>query len=159
MVIFDEKGHVYPYEVFEIELAEFREIFVDQMQNRDYRNEQFVKYLEFVEEIKRTLKIPFFQWIDGSFTTRKPFPGDVDVVSFINYDHFIRHGRFFNHLGMHSQELYGVDAHFGTTAPWRHRFYQTAVNDEQYWRDVFGFSRPDENLVRHPKGIIKIKIQ
>lgn len=137
-------------------MAEFQRVFVEGLENRAYRAEQFAKYLQFVEAIKAKLKVPFSQWIDGSFTTRKLFPGDVDVVNFIDYDHFVRNGPFFNHLAMHAQEFYGVDAHFGTTAPRRHGFYERTLTDEQYWKDVFGFSRPDENLERHPKGIIKI---
>ncbi len=159
MITFDEKGHVYPYEVIEFTLEEFERIFVEGLEDKSHRRNLFSKYLQFNDDLKKALNIPYFQWINGSFTTQKLFPGDVDIVSFIDYDYFIRNGRFFNHLAQNSQELYKVDAHFGTTASWRHRFYERTTNDDKYWRDVYGFSRRDENLVRHPKGIIKIKFQ
>ena len=100
----------------------------------------------------------FFQWIDGSFATQKPIPGDIDVVSFIDYDQIAKNARAVYHFTENAKRLYEVDAHFAPTVSRKHRFHQRAMTDEIYWKNIFGFSREDKNSQRHPKGIIKIKI-
>lgn len=84
MITFDEKGHIHPYEIIEITLEEFETAFVQQMEEAAHRKAIFDGYLNFVSDLKTALRIPFFQWLNGSFTTQKPFPGDIDVVCFID---------------------------------------------------------------------------
>jgi len=103
------------------------------------------------------LSTSFFQWVNGSFTTNKPFPGDIDVVSFIEYDRFVSKLSQIEHFHSVAKNLYNTDAHFATVCKWNHRFHNRSEQDHAYWKDVFGFSRPDENGVRHPKGILKIQ--
>ena len=158
MLKFDKNGYIYPYDIIELTLEEFEFYFVNELEDNAYRKDLFAAYLRFNEVIKKEIRVPYCQWIDGSFTTQKPFPGDIDVVCFINYDTFIKNGRFFNRLAQQAKELFNVDAHFGTTASWRHRFYKRTLVDEEYWKEVFGSSRPDENLKKHLKGIIKINL-
>ncbi len=139
-------------------LEEFRQVFVVELEDHDRRNILLSKYLQFVNDLKKVFPNPFFQWIDGSFTTQKPFPGDIDVVSFIDYDQIAKNAIAVLRFKNKAKLLYEVDAHFAPTASWRHRFYERAVNDENYWKSLFGFSRENELFERYPKGIIKIKI-
>jgi hypothetical protein len=157
MVTFDEKGHLYPYEVIEMTMIEFEQEFVGNSDDKAHRKRLFINYLRFIEDFRAAFGGRFFQWINGSFTTTKLLPGDIDLVSFIDYDHFVKNAAVFNHFAMKGKELYNVDAHFATTASWRHRYYQKCQDDERYWKNIFGFSRRDENLERHPKGIVKLK--
>ncbi|MEK7257071.1 MAG: hypothetical protein AAB316_20115 [Bacteroidota bacterium] len=157
MLTFDEKGNLHPYEVIEMDLTAFERFFVENMEDREHRRRLFSKYLRFMEEYKSALGLSFFQWVNGSFTTTKPYPGDIDVVSFIDYDQFVRKLGILDRFYELGKKNYNVDAHFASTCKWNHRFHDRAVQDEAYWKNVFGFSRPDENEVRHPKGIIKIK--
>lgn len=157
MVNFDEVGNVFPYEIIEMTLPEFEEAFVKNLPDKARRRILFDNYLRFLEDLKVEFPGSFFQWIDGSFTTTKEFPGDIDVVSFIDYDRFIKKPGVINHFSMFGKEEYNVDAHFAVSASWRHRFYKRSQDDLAYWLDVFGSSREDENFNRHPKGIIKIE--
>ena len=157
MLTFDDKGHLRPYEVTEISLESFERIFIEGMENRDHRQIIFSGYLRFVEDLKSALGISFFQWVNGSFTTTKPFPGDIDVVSFIDYDHFVSNLSLIDHFHSVSKNRYNTDAHFATVCKWNHRFHSRAEQDQAYWKNVFGFSRPDENGVKHPKGILSIQ--
>jgi hypothetical protein len=68
-------------------------------------------------------------------------------VCFIDYDHFIKKPGVINDFALNGKKQYQVDAHFAPTASWRHRFYQKTQKAESYWKDIFGFSRPDENLM------------
>ncbi|MBK8567524.1 MAG: hypothetical protein IPN76_30465 [Saprospiraceae bacterium] len=144
MITFDERGYVYPYEVIEITLEEFRRTFVEDLENQDYRAKLFAKYLQFNNDLKKAVGIPYFQWMDGSFTTKKPFPGDIDVVTFIDYDHLVKNARIIHHFSENSQKLYNVDAHFAVTCAWKHRYHERALKDELQWKKIFGFSRADD---------------
>lgn len=157
MITFDEKGHVYPYEVIEMTLEEFEREFVENMEESGHRRTLLINYLRFIREFRAALGVPFFQWVNGSFTTKKLFPDDIDVVSFIEYDQFARKLAVLERFYSIGKSNYATDLHFAATCKWNHRYYQRAVSDEEYWKDIFGFSKPDENEVRFPKGIIKIK--
>lgn len=157
MIRFDDKGHIYPYEVVEIELKELERVFVDNMEDVEHRKSLFHNYLRFVEDFRSALGKPFIQWVNGSFTTTKLLPGDIDVVNFIEYDQFARNLVLLDRFHSIGKSSYGVDVHFATTCKWNHRFYQRAISDEAYWKDIFGFSKPDETEFRYPKGIVKIK--
>ena len=157
MITFDEKGHIYPYGVIEMTMAEFEQEFVENMEDRTHRKHLFSNYLRFMEDFRAALGIPFFQWVNGSFTTTKMLPGDIDVVSFIEYDQFARKLAILDKFHSIGKSSYSTDAHFAATCKWNHRFHQRAVSDEAYWKDIFGFTKPDESEARYPKGIIKIK--
>lgn len=157
MIIFDEKGHVYPYEVIEMTLTVFEQEFVTNMEDRAHRKHLFSNYLRFIEDFRSALGISFFQWVNGSFTTTKQLPGDIDVVNFIEYDQFAGKLAIIDMFHSIGKSSYSTDVHFAATCKWNHRFHHRAVSDEAYWKDIFGFSKPDESEARYPKGIIKIK--
>ena len=50
------------------------------MEDQAHRKRIFDGYLQFIDNLKTALNIPFFQWINGSFTTQKQFPGDKNMV-------------------------------------------------------------------------------
>ena len=77
------------------------------------------------------------------------------MVSFIEYDQFARKLAILEKFHLIGKSSYGTDAHFAATCKWNHRFHQRAVSDEAYWKDIFGFSKPDESDVHYAKGIIK----
>jgi hypothetical protein len=83
MLTFDEIGHVYPYQIIEMTLAEFEQEFVENMEDRAHRKHLFFNYLRFIEDFRSAFGGSFFQWVNGSFTTTKLLPGDIDVVSFM----------------------------------------------------------------------------
>ena len=88
MILFDERGHVFPYEVIEMTLEQFEQVFVEGLEDVAHRRRLFSRYLQFVNELKKVFPSQFFQWVGGSFATKKPFPGDIDVVTFIDYRNY-----------------------------------------------------------------------
>ncbi len=157
MITFDEKGYVHPYEVIEMTLEEFEQTFVESMEDSGHRKQLFTNYLRLMQDFRAALGIPFFQWVNGSFTTKKLYPGDIDVVSFIEYDQFARKLAVLDRFYSIGKSSYDTDLHFAATCKWNHRYHERAVSDEAYWKDIFGYSKPDDNGLRYPKGIIKIK--
>jgi hypothetical protein len=79
------------------------------------------------------------QWLDGSFVTDKPKPGDADVVTII--DSLIFDGLTDArqtlvrkmHQGPTSKELWGVDAYLLVRYPEGHADHDTWVRGEAEW--------------------------
>ena len=79
MLNFDENGYIVPGEPVIVDYKTFvREFVVN-----DYRADIFSEYKGMLQELSELLVEGFSQWINGSFTTRKPRPNDIDVVTFI----------------------------------------------------------------------------
>jgi hypothetical protein len=86
MLQFDEKGHLIPYDIIELTLAEFEVFFVEGLEDRAHRRGLFDNYLRYLEALKAVVEAPFYQWVDGSFVTLKSSPKDIDVLTFIEYE-------------------------------------------------------------------------
>ena len=97
------------------------------------------------------MEIKFELWLDGSFTTNKPNPEDIDVVLFAEKEdvdelHFIFQEMLLD-IVTHRQSTkdnYGCDVYF------------SLKNDNEareFWRNWFGFDRHGA-----PKGIAKIEL-
>lgn len=159
MLDFDELGHLLPYQISELTLSEFEAFFVKGLSDQNHRRGLFEQYLVFVEKLKQSFQVPFFQWIDGSFITRKEFPGDLDVVTFLPYDIVTKKAASVQHFIKSSKMAYFVDAAFCPVCKWNHRFYQETREKEAYWFNLFTRSRLDVFGNRYPKGLIKIDFQ
>ena len=81
MLQFDNTGLLKPDEIIISNLKEFRDTFVF----NERRETLFGTYLEFLDELKELDIGTFFQWIDGSFVTKKPLPNDIDMVTFVDF--------------------------------------------------------------------------
>lgn len=95
--------------------------------------------------------IKFEVWLDGSFTTKKEDPNDIDLVVFAETTEID------NLDPVHKKLLQAI---FGDRAGVKSRFGCDALfapandaNSRSYWRGWYGFDR-DEN----PKGIAKISL-
>jgi uncharacterized protein DUF6932 len=98
----------------------------------------------------RKIGIPFEVWIDGSFTTNKENPNDVDLVAFAStadvnsLDPVKQHrlaGLFERITTRHS---FGCDVLFSVAED---------QNLRSYWRGWYGFDREEQ-----PKGIARIMV-
>jgi len=156
LIQFDEHGHLLPYEIVELTLSEFEAFFVDSLNDRAHRRSLFEDYLRFVAAVKTSFGVSFHQWVAGSFITTKEFPGDIDVVTFLSYETMLKKAGFIQHFKSTAQETYRVDASFSPICKWNHRFYETAKMWEVDYFNLYSRSRPDNDLVKHPKGIVKI---
>ena len=146
---FDEHGYLYPYQVIETDLESIRSTFV----YNQHRQELFESYLSFLNDLKKLEISSFFQWIDGSFTTRKLFPKDIDLITFINIDIYkLKRSRLEDLVRQYSK----IDGYFAELYPQNHRF--SSLNDwkKNHWIDVYGSTK---DIGTHPvlkKGIIQL---
>lgn len=157
MLKFDENGHLEPYEIIEISLPEFETVFVSNMNIQEHRQGIFQTYLLFINELFGAVRGDFYQLVDGSFTTTKEKPRDIDVVTFIEIKLFKRCQRQIIWFLQNSKQAYGIDSFFVPTCKPFNPFYPKFLETFDYWVNLFGHSREDEKGARHPKGIIKIQ--
>ena len=142
---FDANGYLKPYDIIETDLAHFERTFV----TTTVRRMIFAEYLQFNAALKSLVDAPFDQWLDGSFTTRKPLPFDIDVVTFVDFDIFFKKKLQLERLKV---QFVKVDAHFEAAYPPTHpRFYRTAF-EQLYWKSVYQTDR-----FGRQKGFIHLK--
>ncbi len=156
MIKFDEHGHLQPYSVSELSLQEFQAIFVDGLADKIHRQMLFENYLQFLEEVKKLVGLPFFQWVAGSFITTKEFPGDIDCVTFLPREWVFKNTGQIQWLKKIGKSRLLIDASFCPTCNWRHRFYEKFKEEESEFYNLYSQSRANEKSIRLPKGIIKI---
>ncbi|WP_313375642.1 DUF6932 family protein [Chishuiella sp.] len=131
-----------------ITIEEIHKICVTNFPNNDKRKELFENFLKFLEMLKN-VNSKFEIWIDGSFTTEKEEPEDIDIL--IIYDK--------THLSsLPPHEINMINSLFNRSLS-KIRFNldvllceNNDVNQRSYWRGWFGFSRSEEL-----KGIAKFE--
>jgi hypothetical protein len=149
---FDNNGNLYPHEIIEIDLIAFEQIFIDGFTQSKTRRNIFDNYKRFVETIKQLIDEPFYQWIDGSFVTQKINPNDIDVLTFVPHESYIKHNSHFDMLRRwrHNKD-FGVDGYFLKVLPSTHKDFQFYEFDSKDWLNTFSTGRKMEN-----KGLIQI---
>ena len=103
----------------------------------------------FISALRR-IGVPCELWIDGSFSTNKLDPNDVDLVVFADRRQLDQldpaKQQFFSGLmdRMSARRKFGCDVLFSVTED---------VNRRSYWRGWYGFDRQER-----PKGIAKLVV-
>lgn len=146
---FDQNGHLSPYQVIETDLETVRTTFV----TNSNRQGLFENYLSFLDDLQKLQIGSFYQWIDGSFTTQKTYPKDIDLITFINIDVYkIKRSRLDNLVWQYSK----IDGYFAELYPQNHRF--NALNDwkKNHWIEVYGSTKDDGIYPVLKKGIIQL---
>ena len=138
---------IYSAGFHDILLDDIDDIFVIPFENNKRRKFLADRFKNFLDEFAK-LKISAEIWIDGSYATYKPEPGDIDIVFFCN-------PKQLNRLTQEKQnrisELFNQNI-----VKIRYNCDVFLVSDSNnnlrsYWRGWFGFSRDEK-----PKGIPRI---
>jgi len=109
MLNLNSKGLLIPGNNILSSVEELERVFVKSIQTNQ-RNQLFNNYKAYSKSLKDLCgDNSLFQWVDGSFVTRKPNPGDIDLVTFINFEVV---NKFENKLTDYkfplSKEIFGV---------------------------------------------------
>ena len=145
-VLFDENGYLKPYKPLEMNLTQFRSTFVF----NEHRNDLYDEYIEFIRRLKNMPIGHFHQWVNGSFTTRKTFPKDIDFVSFVDSNFYRKfEGRL---LSMAEEFKYRhLDAYFEPVFPENHFMSAVTRYNSEDWKQLYGSDRKFRR-----KGFIQI---
>ncbi|MBI5324228.1 MAG: hypothetical protein HZB41_02935 [Ignavibacteriae bacterium] len=128
---------------------EISQIFVDQFINNDKRKYLVERFFVLLEKFKE-LGINAEVWIDGSFVTKKPEPGDIDIIFFLN-------GNEINILPNDKKMFLDYFTKNDIIKLRYHCDIYVVLNNDpnwrSYWRGWFGYTRNEE-----PKGIYRLYI-
>lgn len=136
MLQFDNTGFLIPAEPIESNLINFESNFVF----NERRGRLFNVYLDFLEELKKLNIGNYFQRIDGSFTTRKPFPNDIDIVNFVDFDfHKMKLSRLYALKNYYKS--CGIDVYYEPFYPKNHILASTNTWQLDYWKEVYALGQ------------------
>ncbi len=91
---FDSDGLLVPYTAVISDLKSFKKTFVSGFPGSTTRGGIFGNYLDWLATFRSSVcEAGFYQWIDGSFVTRKNNPNDLDIVTFVDSRVFIQKKR------------------------------------------------------------------
>lgn len=154
---FDSAGNLIPNSNIRCSLQLFYEIFVESIPS-PVREELFNNFQKYLDTLKKLLDSDSLTiWIDGSYTTKKIVPNDMDLVVFINhtlvenFEQDLEDFKFPNSLSK-----FGLDAYIVKVYPRDHKNYHFYISDEMYWRDLFDKNRRNRRGIKIPKGFIEI---
>ena len=152
---FDQRGHLTPYEIIETNLETFENVFVSEIKNSRTRLALFEEYREFLAELQQIIGANFYQWIDGSFTTQRRNPSDIDLVTFLDGQRLNQFAAQLSPLQKRKFQSRGkIDAYFVATYPKGHALYDMFWMDHLDWLHQF---EKDTRLKGNPrKGIIQL---
>lgn len=110
-------------------------------------------FLKFIKAVSNKYHVHEV-WIDGSFTTAKVNPNDIDLVIFLYVESFISIQSEWTNIRNQSflDPYIAVAVCEDTKTKVEPEIYGDIVNKRNYWRGQFGYDRNDI-----PKGIVAIK--
>ena len=153
---FDTYGNLAPYTFIPIDdLVDFEKIFVSNFDQSTTRQLIFTGLLEYLGDMGILLtelgyKGTWNVWLNGSFTTEKLNPNDVDLLNVFDNDALFEQykSRFESMFADNAEARYGVDAYFLLTDD-----SSKSTELTNYWRQQFGTDRNGR-----AKGIINLEI-
>lgn len=155
---FDVRGNLKLYEIIELSMEDFKNIFVNSFAEDSRRHELFEKYLIYLDNFREVIRGDFFQWINGSFVTTKYDPKDIDLVSVIHYQDYEKNIEELRKrlTSSNARRLFEVDAYIVADYPESHKKYSFTKSDLVYWRNLFGQTKANRARKKYPKRFIQI---
>jgi hypothetical protein len=150
MLELDLNGNLKPYQSIESTLEEVEAFFVAAFPASNTRKQLFDNYKLYTDALKVEIGAPFFQYLNGSFVTRKLNPNDIDLVTFIDYQILKSKEPVWKKFKDGNLFL-GIDGYIERVYPENHPYFIRFQTDLLYWNDLFTKSYKGQ-----PKGYIKI---
>ncbi|MFA9370116.1 MAG: hypothetical protein ACERIH_00190 [Labilibaculum antarcticum] len=143
-ILFDEHGNPQPEGIRPIPFKDFKTAFVDDFETSETRPRIFDGYESYVYDFKTNISPSFQHWMNGSYTTNKENPNDIDLVNIVPFSDdlnlkgtalmaFITKGT--------SKENYMVDGYLVPVYPDDDPRAEFTKNQLAYWEDFFGSDR------------------
>jgi hypothetical protein len=158
-ISFSKSGYLIPVGKNTIGLDDFKLGFVEAFNESRTRHalyDGYLKYLGEFEKITGSLA-GITQWINGSFTTNKLNPNDIDLVSFVENRIVEKYEPKLKSLtSFGTKDILGVDGYIVRVYPVDHLKHFRTISDKAYWNDWFSRTKPNRRRVRHKKGYIEI---
>jgi hypothetical protein len=159
MLNFNSKGLLMPDNNIQSTFAELENTFVTAIPSTK-RRELFNKYVSYSTALRQLCNnAQIIQWIDGSFTTKKSEPGDIDLVMFIDFSIVeALNDKLTDYKHPASQNIFGVDAYIVKLYPAGHKYYNLYLSDSAYWMNHFNKTRRNRLGNKLQKGFLEINM-
>jgi hypothetical protein len=153
---FGQDGNL-PRGIHKPTVSEFKSRFVENFDSSITRIDIFNGYKTYCEDLLQ-LNVAMIQWVDGSFTTNKIDPNDIDIVTHLDalkinsiqmVDKVGRLSKNRNQL----KSKYKCDPYAIPIYPQNHQLYNETIKWLDYWQNCFGKDRS-----KNPKGIIEFEL-
>ena len=155
-ITFDKHGLISQKEIIEVSLEDLERVFVNEQVEKEHRARLFEQYLTYTKEIEQKIGAILFQFVNGSFTTLKEQPNDIDVVSFVDYRVYQQKTEMVERLAEKWANVSGIDGYVvARSYPGHPHFIYTQLTYE-YWLELFSQTKPNEDGVFFRKGLIKL---
>jgi hypothetical protein len=144
MIKFDKNGNPQPPGITNIPIADFKLVFVDSFGNSKTRTIIFEKYESYISDFKNIIHQEFNHWVNGSYTTKKKDPNDIDIVKMVEFNEDVNSKqselRSFLTVGG-SKEKYLVDGYFIPIYAKDDPRYVITEQGLNHWAQFFGHDR------------------
>lgn len=153
---FNEYGNL-PRGFHKPSISEFKLRFVEDFDASATRKDIFEGYKAYCSELL-PLNVAMKQWIDGSYTTNKKDPSDIDLATHIDAlkitsaQALDQVGRLFKNTKQ-LKIKYKCDPYAIPVYPLNHQLYKATRDSIDYWENWFGKDRNNK-----PKGIIEFQL-
>jgi hypothetical protein len=156
MLMFNQSGLLVPDNKINSTIEELEKEFVTNIPTIK-RKEIFESFLKYNEDFKKVCNLEvLLQWINGSFVTKINNPGDIDLITFLDFEIITKLGsKLDNFKYPNSESLYGVDAYIIEMFPEGHKDRFKTISDMAYWKDRFTKTRRIRGN-RLSKGFLEI---
>ena len=156
MITFDKNGNPQPNGILKYPYQEFKITFVDNFGKSKTRKKIFENYERYISDFKNEIYPKLKNWINGSFTTTKIDPNDIDIVNIVNHSEELNKNynlisKFLTVGG--SKSNYMVDGYFIFVYPINDPRYAITEQQFDYWSNLFGHDRENR-----PKALLEISI-
>jgi hypothetical protein len=150
---FNSSGYL-PEGIYQSNLTEFKDRFVNDFSNSRTRSDLFKGYVRLTKGLLNTARFEK-QWIDGSYTTNKVDPRDVDLVSFVdgNDTSISTNQTYQDIVDQIMMDEYGCDSYIVpifSDGDYRKSFYDKNI---KYWKNRWGKDRKGQD-----KGFIEFDL-
>jgi len=158
MFNFDPNGYLVPDDVITTDIKAFKFAFVDSIPDKT-RSEIFNNFLQFCQMLLEDLNLEEVSiLINGSFTTQKQNPNDIDLVVFLGLECQEKYEQLLREKYNHETLLNNLrlDVYFPIIYPENHPNYAFTKSDRVYWITQFTRTRPNRRGVVYKKGLLQL---
>lgn len=160
MLTFDPKGFLVPDRVISSSLEELQTVFVKERSD-ETRSQLFDNFLHFCRKLLADLNLSEVRaWVNGSFTTRKRNPNDIDIVLHLPFETLQRYEALLRteYDNKHVLASLRLDVYIVAVFPEGHPSNFLTRSDQAYWVEKFTKTRPDNRRIVYKKGILELNI-
>lgn len=157
MLKFNQSGQLVPNKNIKATLNDFKTEFVLNIPTVE-RQILFENYQIYSSNLKKLCNnTSLLQWINGSFVTKILNPGDIDLVTFLDFNLVRDLSEKVKSFTFPLSEIdYGVDAYIVIIYPIGHKNYFLYQSDFAYWMDKFDKTKRNRRGNCLPKGFLEI---